>query len=219
MRQVRIQKRNKRLVTIVGAAIAASALLSAFQPASADPVPNVKVGPVPGIGTSATVVVPIVNSGSANTYAVQQGDFEIRVYVDEGSAWLCAVIRYRLGEEHRGCASGADVDVSDTLDSAWGRGTNDWSTSVQGKGRSKTTYKYGTLAIDVSWTGTGDTITHLEPPDCYWVELSYDGGGCGGVHFWQSRTATWSGTITDSEWGTFVVNGAPGWLQQDAMPF
>lgn len=199
MQQVRIQKRPKRIVTL-GAIIAASALLSAFQPASAQ---------------------DLLETAWASA-RVQQGDFDIWFSVQEHSGGqVCANITNVVsGEYHFGCGSGFDVEVSDTLDSAWGAGTAEWTVYSASKGRGSKAEgpKSGTITVDTTWVGSGDLKTNLHPggdplnPLCW---ISIEGGGCRPyVDADQTRAATASGTVTDSEWGTFVIEGAIGSMWQ-----
>ena len=196
MRQARSQKRPKRIVTL-GAVLAASALLSAFQPASA--------------------LVPPNETGYAGTY-VQQGDFEIHASVFEEGGRLCAWIRkVSTGESRQTCAFGHDVEVSDDLGTAWGRGTLEWvSASSKSRGsKTQTSYKYGTFSLDVTWTGTGITTTNFDDGVTCTFPGWDDGGWCPpDPSVYQWRSATWSGTITDSEWGTFVLYGSGDLYQE-----
>ena len=203
MRQVRIQKRSKRIVTL-GAVLAASALLSAFQPAAAQ--------------------VLVHETGSASTRFFVQGDIEISVYVREEGAGVCAWLRnIATGEPSRStCAEGADVEVSDNLDFAWGRGTAEWSIYEEGKGRGAKaggTYTYGTTTMDVTGTGFGDTETTVDYSEGCWIGFMGDcwAEGRPDPYSYQTRSATFSGTITDSQWGTLVFEGQVGYLTQPIL--
>ena len=197
MRQVRIQKRSRLTVALV-AMMAASALLSAFQPASAD----------------------VLQMGSATTTSVTQNGYRVGVGAGEGNSGFCVVVSNLRGEEHWACASGANVDVADDLAWASARGTANWSSeTVTFKGNhSKTTYKTGTVTVDVTWSAIGELETIVDPHYEY-CDFELYGGGCGGLSGrpYQRRQATWSATITDSEWGTFVIHQAPAWMYQGAM--
>ena len=198
MRQIRIEKRSRLTVALV-AVMVASALLSAFQPASA--------------------LVPPNETGYAGT-SVQQGDFWIHASVDEGDGRLCAWIRKVSTDESRQtCGFGHDMEVSDDLGTAWGRGTLEWvSASSKSRGsKTQTNYKYGTFSLDVTWTGTGITNTNVDDGVTCTFPGWDDGGWCPpSPSLYQWRSATWSGTITDSEWGTFVLYGS-GTLYQELI--
>jgi len=193
MRQVTIQNRNKR-IAILGAALAAIALLSAFQPASA---------------------TEVLETGRAGVW-LEQGDFGLQVVVDEEGSRVCTFIwNFRTGEyrDHM-CASGV-VEVSDTLESASAQGTTAWSRTTTGKGKGAKaggTSTSGTVTIDAVWTGTGDVTTQTPTFDSCsgWICLLPEIDSETSI----SRNATLSGTITDSEWGTFVLDGASGHLYQ-----
>ena len=189
-----------RRFALVASAIAASALLSAFQPASAQ----------------------VFETGRAFV-SIQQGDFELRLYGLEDGNRVCTYIRNVRTEEYRDftCASG-DVEVSDTLESASARGTTGWSKTTGGKGKGSKaggTSSSGTVTIDAAWTGTGNVSTEASTititDDCGWI-------GCyPGIYSdetSQTRSATLSGTIIDSEWGPFVLDGASGSLYQQILP-
>ena len=191
-----------RRFTLVTAVIAASALLSAFQPASAQ---------------------DLLETAWASA-RVQQGDFDIWFGVQEhGGGQVCAnITNVVTGERHPGsCGSGFEVEVSDTLDSAWGAGTTGWTVYSASKGRGSKAggpSKSGTITVDMTWVGSGDLKTNLHPegdplnPLC-WITI--DGVGCRPyVDADQTRAATASGTVTDSEWGTFVIDGAVGSMWQ-----
>lgn len=205
MQKVRIQRRCKQIVTL-GIVMAVSALLSAFQPASAQ--------------------VLVYETGSASTRSFVQGDIEIEVYVREDGAAVCAFLRniatLEPSDRSNYCARGSDVEVSDTLDSAWGRGTVEWSTYEEGKGRGAKaggTYTPGTTTIDVTWSGFGDTETTVDYYDGCWIGLFGDCWleGRPNPYSYQRRSATFSGTITDSEFGTFVFDGETGYLTQPIL--
>ena len=195
MRQVGIRKRSKRIVTL-GVVMAMSALLSAFQPANAQVPPN--------------------ETGHAAIY-VQQGDFEIQVGAVEGDGTLCAWIRNVLmGESRQTCGYDHDVEVSDDLGTAWGRGTLEWasaSSKPRGSKKQSTSYKYGTFSLDVTWTGYGLTTATISGPTCGYLYHGWE--LCPGAS--QSRAASMTGTVTDSEWGTFVLDGAGGYLAQQIL--
>ena len=199
MKKVRIQKRSRLTVALV-AMMAASALLSAFQPASAD----------------------VIQTGYATTTWVPQNGYQVGMGANERNSGFCVIVSNLRGEEHKACASGASVDVADDLAWASARGTGSWSIeTVTFKGNhAKTTYKSGTVTIDVTWSAIGELETvvepHLETEIC---GFDWDGGSCGGawVSPHQRRQATWSATITDSEWGTFVIHQAPAWMYQTAI--
>ena len=201
MRQVRIQKRSRWMATL-GAVMAASALLSAFQPASAQ----------------------VLETAWAAA-RVQQGDFDISFSVQEHSGGrVCAnITNVVTGEYHVGaCGSGFDVEVSDTLNSAWGAGTGGWtvySANKDGGSEPGSSTRSGTITIDMTWVGSGDLNTNLNPqgdplnPLCW---ISWEGGrSCmPRVNPDQTRAAAASGTVTDSEWGTFVIEAAVGSMWQ-----
>lgn len=177
--------------------MAASALLSAFQPASA----------------------LVLENGRAGVW-IEQGDFVLSVYVLEDGNRVCTRIHNVRTGENRDftCASG-DVEVSDTLESASARGTTGWSKTTGGKGKGSKaggTSSSGTVTIDAAWTGTGDVTTETPSitENCGWIGCwpGIDGETS------QERSATLSGTIIDSEWGTFVLDGAGGYLYQQFLP-
>jgi hypothetical protein len=111
MRETRIRKRSNPLVA-VGAVLAASAMLSAFQPVSAQ----------------------VLETAWAQT-SVYQGDFEISVGVRDGGG-ACAIIRKVVtNESHRACGYLYEAEVSDTLEYARGAGTLEWTDTSAPKGR------------------------------------------------------------------------------------
>ena len=198
-------KFTRRFTLLVGAAIAASALLSAFQPASAQ-----------------------VFGPSWARAEQQQGDFYIHVFVwDYDDSSVCARISNVVtGESHWGsCENTSEAEVSVTLDSARGAGTVHWSTTSPGKGRGSKgggATKYGSLTMEMTWVAAGELQTNvlttgdLLDPTCWF--LQWDGVGCRpGVEADQTRAATASGTVIDSEWGTFVLDGVSGYMFRDLI--
>lgn len=88
--------------------------------------------------------------------------------MQEHGGQVCADIKNVVsGENHWGCGSGYQVEVSDTLDSAWGAGTAAWTVYSTNKGRGSKTggnsSKSGTITVDMTWAGTGELQTNLKP--------------------------------------------------------
>jgi hypothetical protein len=70
----------------------------------------------------------------------------------------------------------------------------------------------------MTWAGNGELETDLYSggeldPSCW--SVGWESSPCNPyVVLWQTRAATASGTVTDSEWGTFILDGASGSMWQ-----
>lgn len=170
----------------------------------------------------------IVRSGAWTQQ--ETSTFKVAVSFDETHGACVTIVKKETSEMRYVCDYDADVFVDDLLNSASGRMTRGWSyttTTSSTKGKKTTTTEKtvtGTTSADLTWLQNGETTVTPKASADYTIVVPWChnlfsvGPYCDfptvnpNASVMRQRPALASGTVTDSEWGTFTFSAVPGGL-------